>query len=107
MQSKMAITLAAALIAALAAATPAEAAKKKKKKYRNSASASQSITVYPSARRPPPTAGTGAVVRGHLPGPDSSVPFGYGYGRFDADFNAYTQSGYRPNGSERRRPWQY
>jgi len=107
MKSKMAIAIAAALIAAIAAASPAEAAKKKKKKWRNSASAPQSIVVHPSTRRPPPTTGTGAVVRGHLPGPHSSVPFGYGYGRFDADFNAYTQSGYRPDGSDRRRPWQY
>jgi hypothetical protein len=101
MQAKPAITMAAALLIAAALASPAEAARKHKKKVWRSA-APQSIVVHPATRWPH-GAGTGAIVRGHLP--RSAVRFGYGYGRFDADFNAYT--GYDAYGATRRRPWQY
>jgi hypothetical protein len=105
MQRKMAIALAAAILAAVAA-SPAEAARKHKKKVWKHSAPRQAIVVHPDSRWPYGV-GTGAVIRGHLPGRYSAVPFGYGYGRFDADFNAYTARGYGAYGYGRRRPWQH
>jgi hypothetical protein len=85
---KTAVALFAALTAAAIAASPAQAASKQSKAKAQPAK----VSVQKTYRSRPYGFGTGAVIRGHLPG--SGVRFGYGYDRFDADFAAYTQ-GYR------------
>jgi hypothetical protein len=83
----MAIALAATLTLTAIAASPADAARRHSRHHHHGWHG-RAVASGPYGF------GSGAVISGHLTGPQYGARFGYGYDRFDADFDAYTH-GYR------------